>query len=109
MARSKKRAAEWARQRYDRNRVVVNWAKDRPCADCGVRYPHYVMQLDHRDPKTKLFTIGASLNSRNVTAVVAEIEKCDPVCANCHSTRTWHSLQKRGGEWNPRGSAGHAR
>jgi hypothetical protein len=109
MARSKVRAAEWARQRYDRNRAVVNWAKSRPCVDCGVSYPPYVMQLDHRDPKTKLFTIGASLNSRNLDAVVAEVEKCDPVCANCPSTRTWRSLQARGGAWNRQGAAGRAR
>lgn len=27
-------------------------AKDRPCADCGVKYPPWVMQFDHLGDKT---------------------------------------------------------
>lgn len=69
-------------------------AKARPCADCGVQYPPYVMQFDHREPKTKLFVIGASLFSRSLSAVLAEIEKCDVVCANCHFQRTWERTHR---------------
>lgn len=33
---------------------LVHEAKEVPCADCGERYPHYVMDLDHLDPTKKL-------------------------------------------------------
>jgi hypothetical protein len=45
------------------------------------------MDFDHRDPAVKSFAIGPSL-TRNRAAVVAEIAKCDVVCANCHRLRT---------------------
>lgn len=62
--------------------------KSMPCTDCGVKYPPYVMHFDHRDPSTKLFNIG-HIVTRSMTLILAEIEKCDLVCANCHAERTW--------------------
>lgn len=65
------------------------WSLKRvPCTDCGVQYPPYVMDFDHRDPTEKSFTISAGA-SRSVEQVIAEIAKCDVVCANCHRIRTW--------------------
>ena len=29
-----------------------------PCYDCGVKYPHYVMDFDHRDSSKKRFAIS---------------------------------------------------
>ena len=71
-----------------RLRELVRAAKDRPCADCGVRYPFYVMDLDHLgDDKdmivSKLVNFGATQR------VLDEIAKCEVVCANCHRQRTW--------------------
>ncbi len=34
----------------EETRVIVREAKSVPCADCGVKYPYYVMDFDHRDP-----------------------------------------------------------
>lgn len=70
-----------------RNREIMREAKAVPCADCDERYPHYVMDFDHRDPSTKSFAIGGS-QTRAETVLRAEIEKCDVVCANCHRERT---------------------
>lgn len=56
--------------------------------DCGVQYPYWVMQFDHRPDEVKEFTIGASVDKRSKAAVMAEIAKCDVVCANCHADRT---------------------
>jgi hypothetical protein len=61
--------------------------KDKPCADCGRRYPYYVMDFDHRDPSTKLFEIGTCVR-RGAAVLAAEVAKCDVVCANCHRERT---------------------
>jgi hypothetical protein len=58
-----------------------------PCADCGGRFEPYQMDFDHRDPREKSFWLSkATLKSRD--ALLAEIAKCDIVCANCHSVRT---------------------
>jgi len=77
------------RQRRQDGYKITNSAKDRPCVDCGVKYPTYVMQFDHRDPTTKNFTIATHVrNGGSLKALIAEIEKCDVVCANCHAERT---------------------
>ena len=61
--KSLKKHYEANKQEYlDRNAVVraakrewIRAYKDRPCTDCGIKYPYYVMDLDHRDPSQKLF------------------------------------------------------
>jgi hypothetical protein len=66
----------------------------RPCADCGRSLPPWVMDFDHRDPKTKSFALAAGhalLKSRDV--LIAEIAKCDVVCANCHAIRTYNWIK----------------
>lgn len=71
-------------------REFINQVKDRPCMDCGVKYPPPVMQFDHRDPSTKKFTISQFAGGdANLEAIKEEIAKCDVVCANCHAIRTW--------------------
>ena len=62
----------------------------RPCADCGLTFPPWVMDFDHRDPRAKSFSLAAGhalLKSREL--LLAEIAKCDIVCANCHAVRTY--------------------
>ena len=47
------------------------------------------MDFDHRDPSTKLFNLmtgRAMLMSDQ--KLMAEVAKCDVVCANCHRIRT---------------------
>ena len=68
--------------------VVIREAKNRPCQDCGIQYPYYVMQFDHREPAKKLFTIGNRGALKTLEVLKAEIAKCDVVCANCHMERT---------------------
>lgn len=66
---------------------VVYKAKDKPCADCGGRFPLCVMQFDH--VRGEKFANLSVLRSRgNVQLILAEIAKCDVVCANCHAIRT---------------------
>lgn len=70
-------------------RKLIRKAKDRPCADCGVRYPFYVMDFDHRPGEKKLFNIGRDgLTDQSADSVRREIDKCDVVCSNCHRART---------------------
>jgi hypothetical protein len=60
-----------------------------PCADCGGTFEPYQMDFDHRDPAQKSFQVTdgrAMLMSRE--RLLAEVAKCDIVCANCHRIRT---------------------
>lgn len=86
--------------------TIATEAKDRvPCSDCGVAYRYWVMQHDHvPDRGEKSFTVALTYTGgpRRVrvtrVALLAEIAKCEVVCANCHAERT-HS---RGGQrWGP--------
>ena len=80
-----------ARRAYDKKlehrQALIRKAKDVPCADCGVQYPYYVMQFDHRNPELKEFNISRTLYAEQ--RVLTEIAKCDVVCANCHAERTF--------------------
>jgi hypothetical protein len=66
---------------------LINEMKSKPCADCGVSYPPYVMDFDHREGKS--FSISQAWRMRSRGEVLSEIEKCDVVCANCHRERTY--------------------
>jgi hypothetical protein len=79
-----RKAAELAARR-----AFVATMKDKPCMDCGVQYPSCVMEWDHRPGEIKLFTISQGVNrGRPLAELLAEIAKCDLVCANCHRIRT---------------------
>lgn len=79
----------------------VNALKDVPCADCGGRFPAYCMDFDHvRGVKV----MAVSRMIRQAVAwekVLAEVAKCEVVCANCHRIRTQERRQQYG---NPAGS-----
>lgn len=85
------RASESNKQNRERIVALIREAKNRPCVDCGVRHPFYVMQFDHVRGK-KLFTIG-DVKNRSLSRVAAEIAKCEVVCANCHAERTYQRAQ----------------
>ncbi len=70
-------------------RQFVNKFKNRPCADCGRRYPSYVMDFDHRKGENKMGDIGHMFGNWSFEQIRKEIEKCDIVCANCHRIRTF--------------------
>jgi L-lysine 2,3-aminomutase len=56
--------------------------------DCGVSYPYYVMDFDHRDPAKKKDGVATLVKKGNVKRLLEEIDKCDVVCSNCHRERT---------------------
>lgn len=79
-------------QRFRGKRREWIWSfKKRPCEDCGVTYPPYVMQFDHRDPAEKKFNLSTG-EKHTRQEVLAEIAKCDVVCANCHAARTFERM-----------------
>lgn len=58
------------------------------CESCGWNGHPAALQFHHRDPSQKKFTITTSVmgSPRKYPwdVIVAEIEKCDLLCANCH-------------------------
>lgn len=79
------------------NRKIIREAKNRPCTDCGVQYPYYVMQFDHVGDD-KLFNIGAYGPTSKRSLLLDEIAKCEIVCANCHAERSYQRMQTRRAE-----------
>lgn len=58
------------------------------CADCGIRSPHpEIYDFDHVRGE-KVAGVADLLTSGSWDAFIAEIEKCEVVCANCHRIRT---------------------
>lgn len=93
-ANDRKNRERNAARQYREARAKFNALKDGPCSDCDVRYPPYVMQWDHRDSSQKEFTIGQSTRVA-WRRVLAEVAKCDLVCANCHAVRTHERRKER--------------
>ena len=75
-----------------RLRRLVQEAKSCPCADCGVTYPYYVMDFDHRDGTEKAMIVSKLVNFGATQRLLDEMAKCDVVCANCHRERSWRRM-----------------
>jgi hypothetical protein len=69
-----------------------------PCADCGDTFPPHVMHWDHLPGYQKLDEIGSMVGSRRREAILAELKKCELVCANCHVMRTVMRARRTLGE-----------
>src|SRR6266849_670862 len=82
-----------AQDRAAKGATLLAEHKARPCLDCGGRFHFSAMDFDHVSG-TKLFNVG---NSRSYShfKILAEIAKCDVVCANCHRIRTYRRDHER--------------
>jgi hypothetical protein len=69
----------------ERAAFLIEFFRERPCADCGEADP-VVLEFDHKTDK--LFNISKGLRDRSWQSVLDEIAKCEVVCANCHRRRT---------------------
>jgi len=85
------------KRNYAKLKAIVQGVKTgRACADCGEVFPPYVLDFDHRDPSTKLAKVSALVFSGSKELLLAEIEKCDLVCSNCHRKRTHERRMSNG-------------
>lgn len=92
--RQKKNSKKEQGKTYERRRAVITKIKmDRGCADCGYRGHHAALQYDHLPGVEKLFEIGRC--PRPIPELLEEIAKCEVVCANCHSIRTYERRKMR--------------
>ncbi|MHB1422465.1 MAG: hypothetical protein ACYC3I_04560 [Gemmataceae bacterium] len=84
-----------ARHRKKRLLAVLQAAKDKLCADCGIKYPYYVMDFDHGDVRGIRGAMNRFIRSRSLKTALEEIAKCEVVCSNCHRERTYQRKQYR--------------
>ena len=70
--------------------AIRKFKEDKGCADCRNRFPHYMLEFDHRPEHKKLGNIYYVLKKYGNEKAWEEIAKCDVVCANCHKHRTHH-------------------
>lgn len=87
-AKNKQKYVDQAAARKRLLKNEINAIKNVPCMDCGVKYPPYVMDFDHRPDEKKLGNIAHMINNNQKSKIFAEIKKCDIVCSNCHRERT---------------------
>lgn len=79
--------------RTKRRKDISLWAfelkRGQPCTDCGLVFHPAAMQWDHTG--TNKIEPVAEMSNRGVskTKILAEIAKCEIVCANCHAVRTF--------------------
>lgn len=74
--------------RQRRNKELIEQAKSRPCMDCGESFSLWQMDFDHVRGK-KIGGVGYLAMSATTEILIAEIEKCEVVCAVCHRKRTF--------------------
>jgi transcription elongation factor Elf1 len=83
-----RRAIAQTRARRDENRrQVLLYLAAHPCVDCGNENA-VTLEFDHRDPAEKLTEVSRLIVNRRWPRVLAEIEKCDVRCINCHRRKT---------------------
>lgn len=71
----------------------LDWLKQAPCQDCGRGYPVECMDFDRR-PRTRKSTALSYGVNYECRKIVAEVAKCDLVCANCHRIRTTKRMRR---------------
>lgn len=67
---------------------LVNRMKSIPCKDCGGMFPPCVMDFDHVSGKKSQNISVMLFNRSSKKALLEELAKCEPICANCHRMRT---------------------
>jgi hypothetical protein len=84
----RKARANEKRHRIKRAEAIKEIKERTPCADCRQFFPYFVLQFDHVGDD-KEFNIGdANRRGYSMKRIIAEIQKCEVVCANCHAIRT---------------------
>lgn len=70
------------------SRRVLNWYLSKhPCVDCG-ETDRVVMEFDHVRGEKRYNISEMVSRGFGYDSIMAEIEKCEVVCANCHRRRT---------------------
>ena len=76
-------------RKLERSRIINDLKLSSRCVDCGYAEHPAALDFDHRPGTVKSFEISVGIvQHKPWNLVLAEIEKCEVVCANCHRIRT---------------------
>ena len=80
-----KQAEKNKRFAESRRKWLVDYKKTLKCARCGETHPA-TLTFHHKNSSEKSFEIGnAIVLGVGLKKLLAEIEKCEVICANCHA------------------------
>ena len=71
--------------------TIQKYKESLTCSKCPENR-WYILDFHHLDPKIKEFQIGDGSQYTSIENIFKEIEKCIPLCSNCH--REFHHLEK---------------
>jgi hypothetical protein len=90
--KEKELAYKWDRQIRQREKArafVQEYLKTHPCVDCGQSNP-LILTFDHVRGNKKMALSQMVNRGYSITALQAEIDKCEVRCHNCH-----HLIEKK--------------
>jgi hypothetical protein len=76
-----------AAKRAKRRELLTQIKLEKGCARCGYKGHPAALDFNHLDPSQKSFRISSDVTSLEKT--LAEIAKCEVLCANCHRVHTY--------------------
>jgi 5-methylcytosine-specific restriction endonuclease McrA len=77
-----------ARAKHEYHINMLKYLSDKCCVICG-ESDVVVLEMDHIDPRTKLFSISQAVKlGYSWETILKELEKCRVLCANCHKRHT---------------------
>jgi transposase len=86
----KEKYLENGRSRNAKIRLELQSHKEKHgCFDCKEKFPHYMLDFDHKPEFEKSDSVWRVAKNKGMTAAWQEVEKCDVVCVSCHRIRTW--------------------
>lgn len=83
MQTNAERNATKSRARARNRKVVQDYKYSKGCERCGYNACVAALDLHHRNPRLKTFELSDG-KDRSVSVILAELAKCDVLCANCH-------------------------
>ena len=87
-----KQAEKNRRLRERQRQWLIDYKKGLSCVRCGESHPA-TLQFHHRNQQEKEFEISLyTALGFSKARLLAEIEKCDVICANCHAKEHWSHI-----------------
>lgn len=90
-----------SKETVEQKRKIYNWVdkhkSSQGCGVCGIK-DERCLQLHHKDSSTKKHSVATLIGKGYIFKTVKqEVEKCEVLCANCHSIH--HYEDRRSGSW----------
>lgn len=93
----KQKAAKviYAARRRDRRKYILNQYKMRKgCSSCGYNQNGCALDFDHIDASNKVAAVSR-LTLGSLRKLFSEIRKCQVLCKNCHSVKSYKQERER--------------